>query len=272
MNTRQSASNGFAQGLMMDYHVSGTPNNALSNALNATYVTYNGNHAILQNDLGNGRVETASLPEGFVPLGTTSFGGIIYIVSYNPLEDVCQIGSFPSPERNFNQNEDHTGTFNIKLDQLLIKDTKSYQYIIPLVDNNGEEIQLTSGDKFALNIKDLEKYFNYLHGMRMDYEESKQDPCVKLCLAIRRDGQLRELQSTMYYNNYKTINDSTHVYNYLTLSSDVDQGQIKCIDDYRNLIESPFNIVNCNISGTLCLLVKIITLDTFNETHKILGI
>ena len=82
---------------MMDYHISGVPNNALSNALNATFITYNGNEAILQNDLGNGRVESAYLPEGFIPLGTTSFGGIIYIVSYNPLNKHVEIGSYPSP-------------------------------------------------------------------------------------------------------------------------------------------------------------------------------
>jgi hypothetical protein len=34
--------------------------------------------------MGNGRVTTAELPEGYVPLGTCELGGIIYIVSFNP--------------------------------------------------------------------------------------------------------------------------------------------------------------------------------------------
>jgi hypothetical protein len=55
--------------------------------------------------MGNGRVETAMLPSGYTPLGITSFGGIIYILSYNPLQDRYQFGSFPSPERNFSQDE-----------------------------------------------------------------------------------------------------------------------------------------------------------------------
>mgnify|MGYP001461199444 FL=1 len=55
--------------------------------------------------MGNGRVETAFLPEGYVPLGTAELGGIIYVVSYNPLIDKCQIGSFPSPERNITSSE-----------------------------------------------------------------------------------------------------------------------------------------------------------------------
>lgn len=268
MNTRQSTSNGFAQGLMMDYHISGVPNNALSNALNATFITYNGNEAILQNDLGNGRVESAYLPEGFIPLGTTSFGGIIYIVSYNPLEDVCQIGSFPSPERNFSQNEDGNGTFSVFLKELEANLNKSFQLVVPLVNpNTGEEMSLTSGDKFALNIKDLDQYFGYLIGLSKNYTESVEDPSIKICLGIRRDGQIRELSNLHTYDTY----DKGNVYNFISLSSIVENGKINSIDDYRYLIESPYNIVNCNISGTLCLIIKIVTLDTFNETHKILG-
>nr|DAU17900.1 MAG TPA: hypothetical protein [Bacteriophage sp.] len=29
----------------------------------------------------------------------------MYVVSYNPLKDKCQIGSFPSPERNITSDE-----------------------------------------------------------------------------------------------------------------------------------------------------------------------
>jgi hypothetical protein len=35
--------------------------------------------------MGNGRVESAQLPKGYIPLGTAELGGIIYIASYNPL-------------------------------------------------------------------------------------------------------------------------------------------------------------------------------------------
>jgi hypothetical protein len=47
MNLRKDASNGFSQGLMMDYDPMGTPNTALTNALNATFITYNGNEGAL---------------------------------------------------------------------------------------------------------------------------------------------------------------------------------------------------------------------------------
>jgi hypothetical protein len=39
--------------------------------------------------MGNGRVETAMLPEGYIPLGTCSHGGFIYIVSYNPFKNLA---------------------------------------------------------------------------------------------------------------------------------------------------------------------------------------
>jgi hypothetical protein len=55
--------------------------------------------------MGNGRVETAYLPEGYVPVGSCEFGDIIYVVSYNPLIDKAQIGCFPSPERNLSSDE-----------------------------------------------------------------------------------------------------------------------------------------------------------------------
>lgn len=276
MNLRKDASNGFSQGLMMDYDPMGTPNTALTNALNATFITYNGNEGALQNDLGNGRVESAYLPEGFIPLGTTSFGGIMYIVSYNPLNDTCQIGSFPSPERNFTEGEDHYGTFGLTLDMLtkISNDENqsnlysSFQLIVPLLNKDGQEIQLTSGDKFALNIQNLQQYYGYLQDLYKNNEASNLDPCIKLVLGIKRDGQLRELSDLLKYN---TVINKSDVYNYISLTSDCeDSGAIKRIDDYRDLIESPYNIVNCNISGTLCLIVKIVTLDSFDESHKIL--
>lgn len=55
--------------------------------------------------MGNGRVESATLPSGYVPIGIKEHGGIIYVASYNPLINKGQIGSFPSPERNIDSTE-----------------------------------------------------------------------------------------------------------------------------------------------------------------------
>jgi hypothetical protein len=84
-NTVMVAKNTFNDGLVMDFTPDNTPATTMTSALNATLVTFNGNEMSLQNDMGNGRVETARLPDGYVPIGTCEFGDIIYIVSYNPI-------------------------------------------------------------------------------------------------------------------------------------------------------------------------------------------
>jgi hypothetical protein len=70
---------------LLDFSPENSKATSMTAALNATLVTFNGNEMSLQNDMGNGRVETAFLPEGYVPVGSCEFGDIIYIVSYNPL-------------------------------------------------------------------------------------------------------------------------------------------------------------------------------------------
>lgn len=85
-----------------------TPNTVLTDCLNGTIITYNGNEFVLQNDMGNCKVERAKLSPGFLPMGMKEYGGIIYIASYNPDTQECEVGSFPSPER------DITGTDSIE--------------------------------------------------------------------------------------------------------------------------------------------------------------
>lgn len=103
--SQQSVVNQFSGGLEMDMATAKTSDNVLIDALNATYITMNGNEKALQNDMGNGRVERAFLPPGYVPVGMKEYGGIIYIASYNPLTNKGQVGSFPSPERNIDSSE-----------------------------------------------------------------------------------------------------------------------------------------------------------------------
>jgi hypothetical protein len=77
--------NTFAKGLQMDTNPMVQGSDTLSDALNATFVTMNGNEVILQNDMGNRRVDNAYLPPGYEPVGIKEYGGIIYIASYNPI-------------------------------------------------------------------------------------------------------------------------------------------------------------------------------------------
>ena len=86
----------------MDLHPLSTQNNTLSDALNATFVTKNGNEGVLQNDMGNALIQDSAtgqmmeLREGFSPVGMKEHGVILYIVSADK-EGNGEIGTIPSP-------------------------------------------------------------------------------------------------------------------------------------------------------------------------------
>lgn len=105
----EQAVNQFNKGLQTDTHPMVQSNDTLSDALNATFVTMNGNEVVLQNDMGNRRVDNAYLPSGYEPVGIKEYGGIIYIAAYNPITNRSQIGSFPSPERRIGMVDENLG-------------------------------------------------------------------------------------------------------------------------------------------------------------------
>lgn len=80
--SKQTATNTWSNGLNKDLNPIVTPNTVLTDNLNGTLITYNGNEFSLQNDMGN--VYTTELSEGFYPIGMTEYGGILYIVSISP--------------------------------------------------------------------------------------------------------------------------------------------------------------------------------------------
>lgn len=89
----------------MDLNPLTTPNDVLTDLLNGTVITFNGNEFVLQNDMGNCIVERAKLSPGFVPVGMGEYGGVIYIASLNPETNEGEIGCFPSPERDFSTSD-----------------------------------------------------------------------------------------------------------------------------------------------------------------------
>lgn len=94
--SRQETSNTFSDGLIKDLNPINTPDTALTDCVNGTIITYDGNEYSLQNDRGNYALENCKLPDGYIPVGTTEYGGILYIVSYSPIEKRMEIGSYPS--------------------------------------------------------------------------------------------------------------------------------------------------------------------------------
>ena len=96
--SRQETNNTFSEGLIKDLNPINTPNTALTDCVNGTIITYDGNEYSLQNDKGNYGLEHCKLEPNYIPVGVKEYGDILYIVSYNPLNEHVQIGSYPSPE------------------------------------------------------------------------------------------------------------------------------------------------------------------------------
>lgn len=82
----------------MDLHPINTPNTVLTDSLNGTIITYDGNEHVLQNDMGNYKLKDCQLKSNYIPIGLKEHAGILYIVSYNPLDESVEIGTYPSPE------------------------------------------------------------------------------------------------------------------------------------------------------------------------------
>lgn len=76
--------------MVADLHPLSTQNKSLTSALNATLITFNGNELVLQNDMGNTKIQDAktgnliTLSDGFIPVGMKEHGGVLYIASHNP--------------------------------------------------------------------------------------------------------------------------------------------------------------------------------------------
>ena len=145
---KSSQTNTFTGGMQKDLHPMVTPSNVLTDALNATIITMNGNESVLQNDMGNARIESAYLPSGYVPIGMKEHGGVIYIAAYNPLTKKGQVGSFPSPERNINKTE--KSGYNIDLFSIFSENGTELKSFSKKFSIFGDDVILHPGDRFSL--------------------------------------------------------------------------------------------------------------------------
>lgn len=112
--TKNAQVNSFTGGINTDLHPMLQPNNTLTDCVNGTLITYNGNENMLQNDMGNYVLEGAKLPPNYVPIGVKEHAGILYVVAYNPLTKRTQIGSYPSPKVTFENPKEGEATVKIK--------------------------------------------------------------------------------------------------------------------------------------------------------------
>ena len=246
--SKLEATNVFSEGLISDLNAITTPNNVLTNALNATLITMNGNEFVLQNDLGNGRVETAKLPTGFVPLGVKEYGGIIYVASYNPITKKGQLGSFPSPERNLTQDE--IGN-NISISKSDFSSGNTITTYYKRIDVMPEGMYLNPGDKFGLFITG--SGFNLL-----SYYSSSNTRAVTFHPAILDD------YGTINYIDEECKVDGVYRKGLIFGSP----GDLSSVGGYRNAFDKLL-VYKGKKSGKLVLIVELETLDDFVVSRSI---
>ena len=271
---KSETTNVFTDGLVMDLNPIVTPNNVVTNALNATLITMNGNENALQNDMGNGRVETAYLPEGYVPVGTAELGGIIYVVSYNPLIDKCQIGSFPSPERNVTSSEMQSPQVSVTNTQFQSVGGDENGKIINTIlkvkllsdpDSKDGLFKLNPGDKYTIystndgisnNSDCISDVGNPLHQI----DTVPRNVTIHV-VSIGEDGKIVYLDDSLKWND--ASGRPPHYYiKECSGGSSVETD----IDSYRTLVSSAYNVFNSKVSGELALLFELKVIDSFSVT------
>ena len=270
-NTIMSAKNSFQEGLIMDFAPDNTQATCMTSALNATLLTFNGNEMQLQNDMGNGRVETAYLPEGYIPVGTCEFGDIIYIVSYNPITNKSQIGCFPSPERNISSDEISDLGQVLKASEFQVLDGNEVTgelirtSIKKILINN----KLNPGDKYVIytDANKIEGNSNHLSDYGPDEKHGKLPKHIKLhVVSIDDTNRITYLDTTTKWydidlNNKYYINSNA--------TKDVNGTKVPDIDSYRNLLQSGWSIFSSKIPGKLAILAELETIEDFQCEYQL---
>lgn len=157
---RQEATNTFEEGMIMDLNPINTPKSVVSDCLNGTFITYNGNEFLLQNDMGNYKLENCKLPTNFIPVGVKGYADILYIVSYNPLTKEVEIGSYPAPQSIFTTGDsENLEAGETDLQPFIVDGTERYTDVItnqkhPLfifTSSDEETYKLYPGDEFRMD-------------------------------------------------------------------------------------------------------------------------
>lgn len=286
------AQNTFNEGMVLDNHPLMTPNTVLTDALNATLVTMNGNEMVLQNDMGNAKVENAKLPPGYIPIGMKEYGGIIYIACYNPLTNKGQIGCFPSPQRQktATQISEITPTFKFP-DVTLIKKEKSGEkwYKINSLLTKCEIFPkgtiIRSGDKFSVGLP-ISSMFgtndadvtgeNYISNYNNVEDGLVKTPMNRMytfgVATLDNNGQLRDITNQLKrYNKegqqIQFLNTASDLYKFNCgywqneMSTKDNDGLVSSELMNQTSVQSKLNTYNSKLFGRLFLYAKYNAID-----------
>lgn len=229
---KQQAINEFSKGLLMDVNPISTPNNVLTDCLNGTIITYNGNEWSLQNDAGNYTLDGCELPNGFIPIGVKAYGDILYIVSYNQSSNLSQIGTFPSPSyigktgdivqsytplQNFKKTDSETyGDFTTNLNFDLrhpvdIEIQPSYDGSVNLILNDNKNTPMLINSGFA--VRENGKYEiidRNQYEQTNKYIQEKLESQIKLIRTIKEIPRI-EFEDLLYTGQLKGGNYNFYI-------------------------------------------------------------
>lgn len=176
---RQEATNTFSDGLIQDLNPINTPDTVLTDNLNGTFITYDGNEHVLQNDRGNYELKNCKLKPNYIPVGVKEYGDTIYIVSYNPIDGSTEIGSYPSPLDIDSTNDSDQQIVISSVVQNAIMPGKNYSELMKDIRTHifdSDEFKIYPGDEYQLNIQNDTKYpYEELSYFIIDEEKNKYD-------------------------------------------------------------------------------------------------
>lgn len=250
--------NTFQKGMIKDLHPLTTPNDVLTDALNGTLITYNGNEGALQNDMGNVKIKNALLKAGYVPVGMKEHGGIIYVAAYNPTTRKGQIGSFPSPKQlwegeNWNINKPANIQTTVTIpstiynDNFIIKENVKQALF---TTSNGEARIFHPGDKYIIGFPNKEAIKPYIKGGTVNGVTIPKG-CMSIQLGvIKSDGSI-EIMKT-----WSEDTDGDFLY----------EGAETSLSEYFSDVTNvnKVQVFDASSSGEMILIINLNTLDSFN--------
>ena len=241
----KKVSNTFNKGLIMDVSPLSTTGDSLSDCLNGTFCTMNGDELVLQNDMGNGRVQTAYLPKGYIPIGTTQLGGIIYIASYNPFTNKCQIGSFPSPQRTSDKRDKLEKEIPLDKDENIIRVVLSDEIFKP-------------GDKFYLTIPGQYMQYKYTESLPEIKVETENKSEAEIQAEIKK-AKIAYVKQHFLKFSVAIISEEAQI---IKLNEDpiIEEPKNNTEDDFTKDINK-FKVCTSKISGKLILIIERVTFD-----------
>lgn len=235
--------NTFSEGLVKDYNEMVSPKTTMSNCLNGTLITYNGNEFTLQNDMGNAKLENVKLPAGYVPVGTTEYGGIVYVASFNPVTGKGQIGSYPSPRQIWEDDQAYNDNAAINYTEFITIDKFSKVPIITvdiikkyLFRDNGVSRHFSVGDLWNVSTKKFPQWLTDL----LDNHLAKIEFSV-----INDSGQTETIDKLSYTGPNPEIN-------------------LIAREGIQINSDNQWQVLNTQSNGILQMALKLNTFQTFN--------